>query len=231
MARLCRQVVEGLELTLQAWSQNKSECSEVLPNGTLLIQNVALIKKLDPESRSGLKATVKTFTYSESCAEFTNAINVMMASLGTDHIDSLTLALPPGRKKSIEDMKSIWTCAVANVLKGSIKDLGVSDLDAGQLQELYAWAEEIKPTTNQVNLDACCVIPPELNEFAKLKNIRLLTHNDPRDILPKDKLTALLTSVGVPDAGLYNVLWINRYSVLMTANGVIDSKGYIVALA
>lgn len=225
------QVIDGIQLTLSAWSQCRKECSEVHDNGRLMIQNRPLVRKLDQVSRSDLKVSVKIFTYTESCAVFTDAINLLMSSLGTDYIDSLTLALPPNRKKSIDDMKSIWTCAVTNVITGSIRDLGVSDLDADQLQELYAWAEEIKPTTNQVNLDACCVIPPELNDFAKLKNIRLLTHNDPRDILPKDKLTPLLASAGVADADHYNVLWIGRYSVLITANGVIDSKGYIVALA
>jgi glutamate--cysteine ligase regulatory subunit len=161
---------------------------------------------------------------------FTSAINFLMSTLGTDYIDSLTLALPPSRKKSIEEMKSIWTCAVTNVINGSIKDLGVSDLDAGQLEELYAWAEEVKPITNQINLETCCVIPPELNEFAKLKNIRLLTHNDPRDILPKDKLTPILSAAGFPDAADYRCLWIGRYSVLITANGVIESKGFVVAI-
>lgn len=186
---------------------------------------------MDQVTRSDLKVAVKIFTYTESCVVFTDAINLLMSSLGTDYIDSLTLALPPSRKKSIDDMKSIWTCAVSNVINGSIHDLGVSDLDADQLQELYAWAEDVTPTTNQINLDACCVIPPELNEFAKQKNIRLLTHNDPRDILPKDKLTPILESSGLPDASQYSVLWIGRYSVFITANGVIDSKGYIIALA
>ena len=225
------QVVAGLELTLQAWNQNQEECSETLENGCLVIRNLPLVKKLDPGARPGLKVVVKIFTYSESCAVFTNAINFLMSSLGTDYIDSLTLALPPSRKKSIEEMKSIWTCAVTNVISGKIRDLGVSDLDAGQLEELYAWAEEVKPTTNQINLETCCVIPPELNDLANLKNIRLLTHNDPRDILPTDRLTPLLTAAAVPHAADYRCLWIGRYSVLVTANGVIESKGFVVAVA
>lgn len=228
---LLDQVIAGVELTLQTWRQRPEDCSETQANGTLVIQNLPLVRKLDPDVRSGLKVTVKIFTYSESCAVFTNAVNFLMSSLGIDYIDILTLALPPTRKKSIEEMKSIWTCAVTNVITGKIRELGVSDLDAGQLEELYAWAEEVKPSTNQINLETCCVIPPELNEFAKLKNIRLLTHNDSRDMLPTEKLTSLLSDAEIPHAADYRCLWIGRYSVLVTANGVIDSKGFIVAVA
>lgn len=220
-----------MELTLQTWSQCEKECIEKQSNGCLLIQNVPLVKKLDQENRSGLKVSIKIFAYSESCSTFTDAIRLILSSLGTDYIDSLVLALPPDRQKgSIETMKSIWTCAVTNVINGTIRDLGVSDLDASQLQQLYDWAEAIKPSTNQVNLEACCVIPPELNEFAKLKNIRLLTHNDPRDILPADKLHSLLSAVSFPDSDSYKCSWIARYSVLITGSGVIESKGYFVAI-
>ena len=154
-----------------------------------------------------------------------------MKSLGVESIDSLTLSLPPSRcTGSIEEMKSIWTCAVKNVSAGRIKDLGVSDLNADQLKELYAWADDIKPSTNQVNLDACCVIPPELNNFAKDKHIRLLTHNDPRDILPRDQLLSALKECNFPDPESWSLLWAGRYSVLVTGNGVIEAKGYIVSL-
>lgn len=104
-----------------------------------------------------------------------------MSVLQVTDLDSLTLSPPPDRKDgTIEGLKAVWSCAVANVLNGSIKDLGVSDLDTNQLKELYEWTETVKPSTNQVNLEACCVIPPEMNEFAQSKDIRLLTHNDPR---------------------------------------------------
>ena len=224
-------MAEGVQLTLEAWTQARDQCSQTLEDGTLVIKNAGLAREpLDAASRSGLKVTVKVFAYSESCSEFTRAVRLLMHSLGTEYVDSLTLALPPARKQqSIEEMKSIWTCAVGSVIGGQIRELGVSDLDAAQLQELYAWAEEVKPTANQINLETCCVIPPELNAFAKLKDIRLLTHNDPRDLLPRDKLLPLL-SPALPDHSSYSLLWITRYSVLVTASGVIDSKGYLVGL-
>jgi hypothetical protein len=39
---------------------------------------------------------------------------------------------------------------------------------------------QVKPCIVQINLATCCVVPPDLQEYAKLNDILLLTHNDPR---------------------------------------------------
>lgn len=39
---------------------------------------------------------------------------------------------------------------------------------------------QVKPSVDQVNLESCCVIPPELSDYAKKHGLQLLTHNDPR---------------------------------------------------
>lgn len=38
---------------------------------------------------------------------------------------------------------------------------------------------QVKPTTVQVNLSSCCVVPQELTTFAQKHDIQVLTHNDP----------------------------------------------------
>lgn len=43
-------------------------------------------------------------------------------------------------------------------------------------------AMKIKPSSNQVNLASCCVMPPDLTAFAKEFDIQLLTHNDPKGV-------------------------------------------------
>jgi len=255
------EVIEGVKLTLDEFVRRRQSVDCTPPKelwtspdspATIIIDNPHLTHKIDPLTRSGLKVSVKVFTYTKSCSVFTDAINSLMSSLGIDCIDSLTLSLPPalqGRAGgiipggSIEEMKAIWACAVKNALNGKIKDLGVSDLDASQLRQLYDWAEEIKPSVNQVNLDACCVIPPELQSFAKETNIRLLTHNDPRDMLPKETVDGLLSnhsshseggsSLILPSGSSatdWSCLWVARYSILVTGNGVIEGKGFLVSL-
>lgn len=48
---------------------------------------------------------------------------------------------------------------------------------------------QVKPSSNQVNLASCCVMPPDLTAFAKQFDIQLLTHNDPKGKALPDKLT------------------------------------------
>lgn len=40
--------------------------------------------------------------------------------------------------------------------------------------------DQVKPSSNQVNLASCCVMPPDLTAFAKEFDIQLLTHSDPK---------------------------------------------------
>ena len=39
---------------------------------------------------------------------------------------------------------------------------------------------QVKPCIVQINLAICCVVPPDLQEYAKENDILLLTHNDTR---------------------------------------------------
>ncbi len=36
------------------------------------------------------------------------------------------------------------------------------------------------PALNQINLVSCCKMPEELVELAKINNVQLTTHNDPK---------------------------------------------------
>ncbi len=45
------------------------------------------------------------------------------------------------------------------------------------------------PALNQVNLVSCCKMPEDLVELAKINNVQLTTHNDPKG---KDKIVFLL---------------------------------------
>lgn len=44
---------------------------------------------------------------------------------------------------------------------------------------MFFYINQVKPSVAQVNLDVCCVVPPEMQEFTKDHEIQLLTHNDP----------------------------------------------------
>lgn len=112
-----------------------------------------------------------------------HAIQFAKEQLSIKQIDSLALSFTPDEQQtSLETIKPLWSVLEDKTTKDDIFEIGVSDLTTNELKDLYNGATKIKPHFNQINLDSCCTIPPEMSEFAKQNNIRLLTHNDPRGI-------------------------------------------------
>ena len=99
--------------------------------------------------------------------------------------------------------------------------LGLSDIETQAFIELHN-AARIKPEAIQINLESCCVVPPELVTFTRENNIQLLTHNDPINILPTETLKSILPS-------LSSVHWTVRYQTLLRCRGIIHNKGYIIS--
>jgi glutamate--cysteine ligase regulatory subunit len=64
-------------------------------------------------------------------------------------------------------------------LNFQIGQLGIADLDVDSLKEIYH-SSTVHPTITQINLSACCVVPPPLQEFCNSNDIQLLTHSDPQ---------------------------------------------------
>jgi len=162
------------------------------------------------------------------------AFDYVTLELDVDSIDTLIVAFPPrgdGELFSINKVSSIWKTVSRLKQDGKVDSIGVSDLDTSELQELFEWAE-IKPDINQVNLASCCVMPPEMITFARENNISLLTHSDPRDILPKEDLQEILQqSPMFPDSEEWKFSWVVRFSVLVRSRGVVQNKGFILCIS
>jgi len=153
-----------------------------------------------------------------------------MTELGVSLIETLILAVPESQR-DLESLMRIWPQLEALVDEEKVFALGISDLNADQLAALHA-ESRVKPGVCQVNLDMCCVIPPELNEFAKENDIQLLTHSDPTDILPAESLKNMLaTSLSERDSLNWSTCWVQRYSVIIKGRGIIKSKGYLASAA
>jgi glutamate--cysteine ligase regulatory subunit len=109
--------------------------------------------------------------------------------------------------------------------------LGLADLDSESLQDICSKAA-VKPAIDQLNVDVCCSPPDELVTFCKDNEIQLLTHNDPREVLPQADLDEVMQNVfsHEKDVSGWRVGWVLRYSTLVKCRGIIHSKGYIVHL-
>lgn len=227
---LTEELVQSLTLTLMKWTLGSSVGKH--GSGTLQYTNKDLPCTISANERSTLKITVKIFLSHFDTAAFRNATTKVLEALGVEEMDSLILAFPVSStsKLTLAQMQPLWEAAQDMHVQGRALSVGVSDLDTSQLKELYNWAK-VKPSVNQVNLSSCCVIPQEMAEFAKVSNIQLLTHGDPKEVLEAEAVRRLLKGY-VPDKelGCWSAPWVARYSVLVKCRGFIQSKGYIANL-
>jgi len=122
----------------------------------------------------------------------------------------------------------IWAQAEALKKRERVLSLGVADFNTEQLKELSE-RSTYKPASNQINLDACCVIPPEMSAYAKENNIQLLTHNDPRDFFVTEQVASILEPY-VEKGGYWDRHWIMRYSVMIKDRGILQTKGYLMSV-
>lgn len=83
-----------------------------------------------------------------------------------------------GNVNALNELKSLWNVLEEYAQQKKICQLGIADLDTESFQELYE-CSKVKPTIAQINLKACCVVPPSLQEFCTKNEIQLLTHSDP----------------------------------------------------
>lgn len=226
------ELLECMKLTLANWVSSTSNTV----NGFNVSDSVEWFNnkysvKINKEERKDLKLTVKILLNTYETDTLIQAVNKALEELDVVNLESVIIAFPPIEEKlKLEHIQPIWETLESLVEKGQILTIGISDLDSELLIELYNWAR-IKPSVNQVNLASCCVIPPEMQAFAKEKDIQLLTHNDPKELLPQDRLDELLSQLHIAnDQSSLNPLWIVRYSALVKCRGVIQNKGFIVCL-
>ncbi|XP_072016674.1 glutamate--cysteine ligase regulatory subunit-like [Amphiura filiformis] len=183
------------------------------------------------EQRDALKVTIKIMVSNIEIDVFTESISRVTQEMAIERIDTILLAMPEKPNEellSMDHFKPIWKGLEHLVLEGKVDKLGVCDLDKNMLEQLCEWAT-VKPVINQINLAVCCVIPPELSEFAKANSIQLLTHSDAREVLPADVFRGVIQNFfTAKDAMGWYPSWVLRYTVLIKNRGIVTTKGYIV---
>ena len=86
----------------------------------------------------------------------------------------------------LEELKAITLFFFqSEALSGKVITLGVCDLETDIFFQLYK-ESTIKPQFCQINLKSCCMVPPDLQEFAKSNSVKLSTHADPPTVLSVD---------------------------------------------
>ncbi|XP_030640309.1 glutamate--cysteine ligase regulatory subunit isoform X2 [Chanos chanos] len=207
-----------------------SPCEEELPS-VLDCTIPQASEAITPEEREELKVSVKLFLTESDCSSIRNAVEMACLSLGVSQLDSVIIAPPPlpdGESQTLSHLQPLWVELEELVQSQKIAAIGTSDLDKTLLEQLYNWAQ-VKPSSNQVNLASCCVMPPDLTAFAKEFDIQLLTHSDPKELITNTGFQeAVRESTQDLQAADWQLEWVLRYSVIVKSRGIIKSKGYLV---
>ncbi|KAK5602385.1 hypothetical protein CRENBAI_012943 [Crenichthys baileyi] len=186
---------------------------------------------ISPEERDELKVSVKLFLCESGQSAIRDAVEIACQTLAVSQLDSVIIAPPgpvEGDNQTLAHLQPVWEELEALVRKQKIAAIGTSDLDKDLLEQLYNWAQ-VKPSSNQVNLASCCVMPPDLTAFAKEFDIQLLTHNDPKELMSAAAFQEAMQE-GAPGLSTteWRLEWVLRYSVIVKSRGIIRSKGYLV---
>ncbi|XP_051897966.1 glutamate--cysteine ligase regulatory subunit-like [Pristis pectinata] len=188
-------------------------------------------ERIETKEREDIKLSAKLFICRYEPGIIKEAATRVCLELGVAQLDSIILALPPlpeGKCRSLEELQPPWEELESLIREQKVMSIGVSDLDQ-KLLEALCLSAQVQPSSCQVNLASCCVIPPELTAWAGENGIQLLTHNDPADILPVELFQeALSASLQDPGISEWVPRWILRYSAIIKHRGVIESKGYVI---
>lgn len=195
-----------------------------------------LREKINEHERNSIKIGAKLFLNTNSVEYLNAAVKTLLKILNVDCIDNLILAYHPFQKNQqqngdiqngqkddlteLNDLKFLWKELEKFAESKMICQLGIADLDTDTLKALYEDCK-IPPTITQINLAACCVVPPSLQEFCNAHDIQLLTHSDPEVILSQDALNQL-------DVLNYEPTWTIRYQVHVKCRGLLTAKGFVV---
>ncbi|XP_077986629.1 glutamate--cysteine ligase regulatory subunit-like [Glandiceps talaboti] len=219
----------SLVATLNSWSKHVNrENARNLQNVECF--DTKYISKIPVEERDSLKLTAKLFLNNVEPELIRQSLERVCKELDVTKVDLVLLSMPERpfeEELTVEHFKPVWEVLENMVDEGKLESLGVSDLDVHMLAQLNEWAR-IKPSINQVNLQACCRMPPDLMEYAKEHEIQLLTHSDPKEILSPKVFRDVMADTCHPEDGInWYPSWTLRYSALVKNRGIIKMKGYI----
>ncbi|VDK69796.1 unnamed protein product [Onchocerca ochengi] len=170
------------------------------PDGTVMLGRDSENCSLNTIEKADMKITLKVFLSSLDIKQVEESVDTALHEINTKTISQLIIAFPPDDKLAIDrsvpsevqrwlsEILPFWKQLETLVRTSKVNTLGVADLDYEQLKALYESTSDYRPMIDHYNTEHCCTVPPELREYAKQKDIQLLTHNDPNLCYISEKL-------------------------------------------
>uniref|UniRef100_A0A0R3RU05 GCS light chain n=1 Tax=Elaeophora elaphi TaxID=1147741 RepID=A0A0R3RU05_9BILA len=211
---------------------------EMRPDGTVMLARDSENCRLNTVEKADMKITLKVFMSSLDIKQVEESIDTALNETNAKSISQLIVAFPPDDKLDIDPsvpsqvqqwlshILPFWKQLEILVRTHKVNTLGVADLDYEQLKALYESTNDCRPMIDHYNTEHCCTVPPELREYAKQKDIQLLTHNDPNLCSISEKLDATARKLFGNEH--FNLLFIARLTVWLRSRSIIVGKGYIL---
>lgn len=228
------ELLEVVNNTLSCWLNNVNRTG-LDQSKSIECRHPEFYEKLDPSEKNDISISVKLFLNTFDAEELNKSIIKILDEIGADQIDTLVIKLPDKIFNQEELPKDLvlplWSAVQENIKNKRVITAGLCDFNAKNLEQLVNALQDKneKPTINQVNLTSCCKMPEDLVEYAKINNIQLTTHIDPKEILTVDNLeTNIRKNTHQYDSHGWMHTWIARYTLLLKGRGILKSKGYII---
>lgn len=228
------ELIEVFSKTLESWLR-LNDHSQIKESKVIECRHPEFCEKINPANKDDVSISVKLFLNTFDVAVLNESIKTVLEEIGVDQIDTLIISLSDKIFTYDELPKEIilplWSAVQNNIQNKSVTTAGLSDFNAKYLEQLINSLEDKNhaPALNQVNLASCCKMPEDLVEYAKINNVQLTTHNDPREILTVDNLqnTIKLHTHDYDGTGWVHS-WVARYTLILKGRGILKSKGYII---
>lgn len=216
------ELVESVRVVLDRWAAEGVDAS-----GDHLEVHVKDESDVPPEDDvSELRFSAKVYVTDGGPPALTEAIDKLLVILGGSHVDSLVLSYDGEDSENLPKLMELWTVLQDYVTANKIAQIGVADVETETFVKLYEMST-IKPAIVQISLATCCVVPPPLQEFTNKNDVQLLTHNDPKHVLPSE---AMVNLFGDEEARSFKLLWMSRLLVHIKCRGVLASKSHLICI-
>ncbi|VDK67149.1 unnamed protein product [Litomosoides sigmodontis] len=208
------------------------------PDGTIMLARDSENCCLNTMDKADMKITLKVFMSSLDIKQVEESIDTALHETNTTSISQLIIAFPPDSNLDIDPsvpsqvqqwlskILPFWKQLETLVRTHKVNALGVADLDYEQLKALYESTTDYRPMIDHYKTEHCCAVPPELREYAKQKDIQLLTHNDPNLCSISERLDA--TAKKLFGNQQFELLFLARLTIWLRSRSIIVGKGYIL---
>ncbi|KAM3718973.1 Glutamate--cysteine ligase regulatory subunit [Dirofilaria immitis] len=213
---------------------------EMRPDGTLMLARDSENCRLKTVEKTDMRITLKVFMSSLDMKQVEESVDTALHEINTKSISQLIVAFPPDDKLAIDpsvpsevqrwlsQILPFWKQLETLVRTHKVNTLGVADLDYEQLKALYESTSDYRPMIDHYSTEHCCTVPPELREYAKQKDIQLLTHNDPNLCGISEKLN--VTAKKLFGNEHFDLVFIARLTVWLRSRSIVVGKDRITSI-